>query len=162
MTSGEDRLAEFERVLDEYNTATGLAYIKYNSEVENCMSLTRAQINAMTVSDCSVYNMILTQYSAYLQMQFNRHRVRVDWATRELDLIVAKEASKYGYGDDKNFVKYDLVKNKIILANEAARVLNNIIKHASARTQELEQMSQKIAMVGRALYDVRMIKVKSE
>lgn len=160
--SSGDRLKDFEKVLNEYETGIGLGAIKYNAEVNACMSLTRAEINAMTPQECTVYNLILTQYSAFLQMEYNRNKTRNEWASRELDLIVAQEASKYGYGDDKNFVKYELVKSKIILANAGARALYGIIKHASARAQELEQMSTKIAMIARALFDIRMMKVKSD
>lgn len=160
--SSGDRLKEFEQVLDQYETSIGLKSIKYNAEVNACMSLTRAEVNAMTVQECTVYNLILTQYSAYLQMEYNRNKTRNEWATRELDLIVAQDASKYGYGDEKNFVKYELVKSKIILANAGAKALYGIIKHAAARAQELEQMSTKVSMIARALFDVRMMKVKSD
>lgn len=171
MTDGEnslppksmnDRLKEFEAILDEYETKIGLGGIRFNHEVEECLTLTRSQINAMTIQECSVFGLMIAQYSAFLQMQYNRQKTRMDWATRELDLIIAKDASKYGYGDDKNFVKYDVVKSKVIVANEAARILSNIIKHAAARAQELEQMSTKISMIGKSIFDIKMMKVKNE
>ncbi len=163
MTSGEiksqaDRLKEFEGLLEEYESNIGLQGVKFNAEVEPYLCLTRTQILAMTVQDCAIANLILTSYAAFLQAQFNRQKVRTEWAGRELDLIMSREASKYGYGDDKNFVKYEFVRGKVIGANEAAKNLNGIVKHASARMLELDQMSTKVSMIARSIFDVKMMK----
>lgn len=158
--SQTDRLAEFEKLLDDYENNIGINAVKYNPEVKLALSFTIEQIKTMTVQECAIFNLLLTQYSAFLQAQYNRQKVRAEYANRELDLIMSNEASKYGYGDDKNFVKYEFVKGKVIGANQAAKALYGIIKHASARMQELEQMSTKVSMIARAIYDVKMIKVK--
>jgi len=153
--SSQDKLKLFEKILDEYISTTGLPHIVRNSEVEGVLSLTRDELKGMTAEDCGINSFLLQQYATYIQKEHNRNNVRVQWATRELSLIVATQESRFRTGD---YMKYELLLNKIICGDIAAAALSKIVKYASARATELDQLSSKIGMMGRALIELQQTK----
>lgn len=157
--SNQDRLADFERVLNEYTDTLGFATIRYNTDVDQILELSRAQLRGMSTEDCGESAFILAQYAVFIQKEQNRQKVRIDWAERELSDIISREASNYGFGGDKGrYVKYDMIRSTVVSGNGAAKALNNIIRHAKARSLELDQISMNINIMSKCLIELQQTK----
>lgn len=158
--SYKERMKKFEAILDEYQKQNGLSHILYNSEIEGVLSLTREELSNLTAEQCGESQFLLAQYSAYLQKNYNRHNAKLKWAERELSNLVAKECHNYGDDNFMNNAKFQLILGKVIYGNEAAKVLNQIVNHASACVNELNDMSTKISFISKALGDLQQSKRK--
>lgn len=148
-----DRLKEYEEILDKYTSGVGLNYVLYNQEVERVLLLTYDQIQKLDSKGCDEYAYLLAQYSLIITKEINRNRARLMWAQKQLDLLVASQASRYtgGQAGNEKFIKYELLVNKVILADSSAQVLNKIILHATGRVTELDNISTKIDLMSRTL-----------
>jgi hypothetical protein len=93
-----------------------------------------------------------------LQKEKNRHSIRVDWANGELDLLIAREAGNYGMDGGKSFIKYELLRSRIVIADSAAQALYQIVKHARARVTEIDQMSYQMNIMSKALIELQQTK----
>jgi hypothetical protein len=148
----QDRLKEYEEVLDEYTKGFGLNYVMYNKEVEVILLLTYDQIKNLDSEGCDTYSYLLAQYSLTITKEINRNRARLAWAQKQLDLLVASQSKKYVGADEKaSFIKYELLVNRVVLADSSAQVLNKIVLHANGRVLELDNVSAKIDLMSRTL-----------
>lgn len=131
--SYNDKLKDFEKILDEYTNGIGLSSIRYNNECEQIIFMSQKELESLTPQECNVNAFTLSQYALYIKKEYNRNYTRKKWAERHLDLIVASQASSY----DK-YTKYDVIRSNIINSDTAAGTLHNIILHAESRCSELE------------------------
>ncbi len=157
--SAKDRLADFEKILNDYTAGIGLSRIQHNPEVGQIFTLTREELRGMDPEDCGECAVILSLYSSYIQTEQNRQQVRVDWAERELSHLIAREKDNYGFGGDKGkFTKYELLKSTIVVHDGAAKLLDQIITHARARAMTLDKISVNINLVSKSLIELQQTK----
>jgi hypothetical protein len=148
----QERLKEYEEILNKYTEGFGLQFILYNKEVEPVLGLVYDQIQNLDSDGCDSYAYLLNQYSLVLTKEINRNKARLNWAQKQLDLLVASQAKKYVGADEKaSFIKYELLCNRVILNDSSAQVLNSIILHAGGRVQELENIHIKIDLMAKTL-----------
>jgi hypothetical protein len=145
----DERLDDYEEVLDEYITQFGLNYVLYNKEVEQILLLTYEQIENLDSEGCDIYSYLLSQYSLIITKEINRHKAKLFWAQKQLELIIANQASRYTAND--KYIKYELLCSKIILADSSANALNRIMLHANGKVTQLENVSAKIDLMSRTL-----------
>jgi len=156
--SAKDRLKEFEALLNEYTQKIGTYGIVYPQDVTIILQLTKDHLRGMSPEDLGEDAFILSQYGLYLQKEKNRHSIRVDWANGELDLLIAREAGNYGMDGGKSFIKYELLRSRIVIADSAAQALYQIVKHARARVTEIDQMSYQMNIMSKALIELQQTK----
>ena len=156
--SAEDRLKDFEKVLNQYTDTLGFSTIRYNTDIDEILELTREQLRGMSTDDCGEASFLLAQYAVFIQKERNRQNVRIDWAERELSNIIVSEASNYFDSDRIKYTKYDFVKSTVIAGNGAAKVLENIIKHAKGRSIELDQIASNINVMSKCLIELQQTK----
>lgn len=155
----QDRLKEYEETLNKYIESIGINYILYNKEVEPVLLMTYEQLQKLDSQGCDMYSYLLAQYSLIITKEINRNKSRLNWAQKQLELLVANQAAKYsGPADKANFVKYELLVNRVILNDTSAQTLNKIILHASGRVQELDNISSKIDLMSRTLSNLSRTK----
>lgn len=138
----ESRLQEFQNKLKVYTDSIGLNKVSYNSDIEHIINLDRSILQKMSSMDCDESAFLLSQYANFLQKEENNYKIEVLWAEKHLERIVAENETNYTGGSQ--FVKYELLKQKVILGNSAAKALNGIIVNASARALALSQLSNKM------------------
>lgn len=147
--SQNEMLAKFEEIINEYENKIGLNRIKKSEEIDLILELTASDMSRMTALQCGEAAFILFQYSAYIQKEVNRHNVRKYWGEKQLEILLGKYGDQYGDG----YTKYEIRLAKLVIGDDAARLINKIIIHASARVMELHDMSNRINMMGRALLE---------
>ena len=149
----KEKLKTFERILDGYNDTTGISKIVHNTQVADFATLTHHEIIAFDAEQCSEIAYILSQYASYLQREKNRQTSRIIWAESEMSYLIGKNADNF----DK-FTKFELMRAKLIVANSAAAVLHEILKHAKSRQSELDQMSYTMNNMAKYMNDLAYAK----
>lgn len=142
----KDKLKQFEAILDQYDSKIGIDKIIYNNKVEEVLLMEENQLKNLDKAGLEEYSFLLAQYSALLNKEINRNKVRLFYAENQLSLIIAENYSSFS-----SFMKYDVMKSSVILSNTAASVLNNIILHANSRILEIENISQNVLMMAKIL-----------
>ena len=160
MTNGENKstakqkLAKYEEILKEYTEKIGISSVALNTEVISLLSLNSSDMESMAAEDCGIGAYILSQYALYLQQEYNRNKVRRDWADKEINLLLANNYSNYG----DQYTKWDAKKNMLIAADQHANALHQIIKHAETRISELQDTSSRISTMARYLESLQQTK----
>lgn len=149
--SYKEMLSSFEQILNAYNNSVGSDRIIYNKSVEDVLLMGYKELKNLDKQGCEEYSYLLAQYSAVLIKEQNRNSVRLIWAQDHLNRLIANNYDKY-VGD--RMMKFDLVKYMIINNDTAASYLNDIILHASARQQELNELSSKVYYMSSLLRDI--------
>ncbi len=149
----EERLEEFHKVLKQYTDGIGLNNIFYNSDVEVFLKLRKKQLQGLSIEDCSEGAYLLSQYSLFLQKELNKQKVRIMWANKHLDRIVANHELS-----SNTYIKYDLLRQKVVNGDSAASALNGIIVHATARATEVEGLMVNISQMAKYLSQLEFIK----
>jgi hypothetical protein len=153
----KQRLASFEKVLDEYKGKLGIGQITYNPiEVQECLDLSYEQLSKLTEEDCGIKAYILNRFAAYLNQENNRHQSRIEWANSNLLRLLAQTGSQYG----DSYVKHEVKLAALCAGNTTAETLNQILLHAKARAHELNDVAKHISMISRDLNNLRQSKRK--
>lgn len=147
-SSPKDSLKRFTDLLDEYVYSIGLP-IKKNTEVDDILTLTAQEMSAMTALQCGEAAFLIFQYAAYIQSEYNRNVVRLMWAEEQISSLLGKYGDQYG----DSYTKYDIRRARLCSGDDAAKIINQIRIHASARCEELKDISNKLTMMGRALLE---------
>lgn len=146
--SVEERLEKFERVISDYSNSVGLDKIIYNKEVDEVLYYSESQIKNLDREGCKEKAFLLSQYAATLQRETNKQNIRLNWAEKELDRLVAKLYSNYS---SSTYDKYEVVKGRILNGDSTAAALYTIIQNADARKTELTSMAYRVESMGAIL-----------
>jgi hypothetical protein len=140
--TAKDQLEEWDRILDEYETSTGLP--KYEntlipeSEVSLYFSMNRDHIEKLSPEDCLQISYRLSQLALHIQRTSNREIARYNWAEETIKEVIADDINNYkGYG----FLEKSL---QAIKHNDKASALNKIKKYAKQRSDRLSYLSGNI------------------
>lgn len=152
--SFKERLKEYESVLDQYNVKIGVAHILYHTEVNAIMLYNGDELRGLSAEECGEGAFILSNYAAFIQMEYNRQKARVEWAETELTKIIGSTGDRYGDG----YTKYELRKARCIADDSSAKVLGDIIRHAGGRAIQLEGIADGLRDMARYLNGLQFSK----
>ena len=99
----KERVDEWDRVLDEYESSIGLNTYASNTFVEEELNsyliMTRDQVEKLTPEDCAQISYRLAQFAFHIQRTLNRELARYNWAEETIKEVIADEINNYkGYG----------------------------------------------------------------
>lgn len=134
---GNEQLAKLNKMLDEYEN-----HVQFKTrggfEVENYLSMTKAQLEAMTPSQCGEIAAYLSAYSIYLQQQINRETAKAQWAESNVKLLLGRLIQEF---DD---YAYEAKKVQAIRSSETATKLEKLRIVAQARVTALNYLPSRI------------------
>ena len=140
--TSKDEIAEWDRILDEYETSIGIP--KYASdtlpetELNTYLTMSRDALEKMTVDDCGQISYRLAQFAFHVQRTLNRELARYNWAEDTIKETIADEINNYkGYG-------YVEKSSQAIKHNDRASSLQKIKKYAKQRADRLTYLASSI------------------
>lgn len=155
--SVKDSIATLDSFLDRHNKGIGLGKIQLNTEAEQFLNLTYSELNKYDEQECNVASYILEQYALFLQKYTNRLQARHDWASDNIEKIVARLAMNYG---DK-FTKYEMRKQMIIADNEYAGALYAIVMETKVKSADIAFIVRNITSISNTLKSLAISKFKA-
>lgn len=140
--NSKEELAEWDKILDEYETSIGLSNYSAESLSENelgqYLTMSRDALEKLTIEDCAQIAYRLAQFSFHLQRTSNRETARYNWAEESIKEIIADDINNYkGYG-------YIEKSTQAIKHNDKANALNKIKKYAKQRSDRLMYLASSI------------------
>ena len=156
-SSVKDRIDTLDSFLDSHNKALGLGKVQLNTEAQQFLSLTYSELNRYNEQECNIASYILEQYALYLQKYTNRLQAKHDWASDNIEKIVAKLAMNYG---DK-FTKYEMRKQMIIADNEYAGALHAIVMETRVKSADIAFIVKNITSISNTLKSLAISKFKA-
>ncbi len=155
--SVKDSINTLDSFLDRHDKGIGLGKIQLNTEAEQFLNLTYSELNKYDEQECNVASYILEQYALFLQKYTNRLQARHDWASDNIEKIVAKLAMNYG---DK-FTKYEMRKQMIIADNEYAGALYAIVMETRVKSADVAFIVKNITSISNTLKSLAISKYKA-
>ncbi len=138
-----EKLAEVETKLAQFEEENGLPPLKKSlSSRKDYTELTYEEIQQMSAEELENASIILVNLANYLQRKINLYTSRCRWATNLLDLVIAQE------GEPHKFCSFAERKGRVILGNEYANRLNNVIINSQLRIDRLNFLPSGIKKVG--------------
>lgn len=125
-----------------------------NSEIEEALNLTYDQLRAISRDECYILSYKLLQYSVYIQKLKNRYANIKRWADNNINIMIGLEASNYG----NTYTKFEEKKLLVIANNEYAKVLNQIWLKYGALENELEEISNRVNYISKALQEIKNVR----
>lgn len=155
----KEQVAEWDKVLDEYENSIGLGkYIENvhlsENELNTYLTMSRDEIEKQTPESCAEIALRLGQYAFFIQRTLNREIARYNWAEETIKETIADDINNYkGYG----YVEKSL---QAIKHNDKASGLNKIKKYAKQRMDRLSYLSNNLKNLSDILLNVQKAKVK--
>lgn len=154
--TSKEEVAEWDRVLDEYEGSIGLS--KYvaealpETELNEYLTMPRDALEKLTVDDCGQIAYRLAQFAFHLQRTINRENARINWAEDTIKEVIADDINNYkGYG-------YIEKSAQAIKHNDKANTLNKIKKYAKQRSDRLTYLSSAVKNLSDILISVQKSK----
>jgi len=151
-----ERLARFERSVDDYINSKHLCVIGFNLEAVGVLNLTMEDLKNLSSEDCVAGSYVVFAYASYIQEEYNQNLVKLNYATDSLRQIVANEMGQF----DK-YTKHEIKQQHVINNNEFATKIDNIRKHAQARVDRLSEKIRDIRRMGESLLELARRKAYS-
>jgi len=145
--SVKKRVEVLDSYLDNFSKGIGLGKVQLNIEAQQFLNLTYSELNKYDEQECNVAAYILEQYALFLQKYTNRLQARYEWASDNIEKIVAKLAMNYG---DK-FTKYEMRKQMIIADNEYATALYAIVMETKVKIADIAFIVRNITSISNTL-----------
>ena len=146
----DEKIAELDKLLDDYSTALGTAAIQNDKDIETILEMSHEHLKLMDGEECGIWSFRVARYASFLQKEINRHTAKNKWAEHNLKIIVAKNQANYG---DK-YTKHEVKRDMIIAENSYAQVLNKMILQTMLRVEELNFLSTRIHTMSTILLDI--------
>jgi len=140
----KEQLDKLDSVLDEYERGMGLPLYSSESQDESIkkyMTLSRTEIEKLTLEECAEVALLLGGFSFYLQRSYNREMARVNWAESSLKSMIAGRESQYSGSWDSQYhqaVKNDGYSSKLL----------SIKRYAQQRADRITYLSTSIKNLG--------------
>jgi hypothetical protein len=138
--TAKERLDQVEAVLDEYEGKLGIGGYSedfHDQSVKKYMSMSRQQMEKITVEECAEAALLLGGFSFYLQRSYNREVARVNWATSNLKKMISGREDQYRGSWDSQY--YQAVKE-----DGYATKLDNIKTYAQQRADRLTYLATSV------------------
>ncbi|MAZ56606.1 hypothetical protein CL653_02345 [bacterium] len=146
-----ERLENFEESVDNYINSNFLSIINFSPEdCAKALNLKAEELSALKASECTTYAYLIYTYANHLQEEVGKNNIKLNFATDNLQRIIAEEINNYGF--DK-YTKHEIKVQQIINSNEFASKLELIRKHAQARVDRLTDKVRDVRRMAETLLE---------
>jgi hypothetical protein len=148
----KDRLEKLNAVLAEYERKSGLPNKPIEHESEQYISITKAELKAMSADECGEAAVLLAQLSLYLQRIINEEHSRFSWAEESIKKIIAPMLS--------NYKAYSFEERKLCAINDniEAQTLDKVRVNAKIRIDRMSYLATRIEFLSKTFLDLQRSK----
>lgn len=132
----DTRLEEVNNILDKYVKSVGIDIQASSDNISIYFNLSSDQIKSMTAEECDEAAVLLSQKSAQIQVEINRHTRIKNWANENINAFIANQIIN---STDK-FTKYEMKRISVIQQNEYTNKLYGILRTSQAYLDALEYL----------------------
>jgi hypothetical protein len=151
--TADERLAELDRILDEYELRLGVPALtgedEVTTEARRVLDLPPSELRKMSAIDCGVAAHVMEQFGRRVQQAVNREQARVTWADRSINRIIAKKVNNYkGYSFEER-------KLQAINDDDAASKLDEIRVKAQLRIDRISYLAARASGQAKTLLSIK-------
>lgn len=148
--SGEERYNVFIANLESWISASGIAKIECNPEVEKTLNMRQSDLRQLSHNECLELSYELYAYSEYLDSILAQQQTVLNWADDSIWYIISDKVDQYGTKYTKWQEKYFRAVKENPLASEIIKVKNT----ASARVKVLENKINTVKRLSDILFSL--------
>jgi len=152
-----DKIANLDKMLDEFNTKIGVKFSKSNL-AEVIINYSSDDIRALSEEECLESAYVLYSHAGYIQKESNRLDARIRWLNRCIQIETADKIKMYGD-------KYTSFQERLLLingdkTNEYMSRLQDVLMHCEIRKEEISFISSRISAMANLLENAKRLKNK--
>jgi hypothetical protein len=130
------KLEELEAILQSYVEQHKVGKIAASGRVEQLLQYGGDDIRRMSDEECGEAAWELRRHAAYIQSVINHEKAVINWATRNIDLKIAKRIEQYS----GQYASFEQKKLQAINDNDVTRNLYILRTYAENRVSKLEYL----------------------
>lgn len=153
MSYVDDKLAEIVSKIEEQDRLFNLMSVNADLTCPTYLSMSEDDISKLSSEELAIAEIKLNSFAMCIQKNSNTSNAIKNWAERSLSLLVAKE-----YDTFDKYMKYEVRRDSVIISNEYAKKLYEIISKHSIIIDEMSFLSQNIHHVSSAFGRLAMIR----
>ena len=154
--SNDERLAELDRILDEYESRLGIPVLTGEDavtvEARRILSIAPQNLRKMSALDTAEAAFVMGQYAHRLQQAINREQARVTWATQSILKIIGNKVKDY------RGVSFEERRLQAVRDNDSAIRLEEIRVKAQLRIDRVSFLSGKANDLAKTLLSLKNAK----
>tara|TARA_B100001559_G_scaffold296604_1_gene279823 strand:+ start:275 stop:766 length:492 start_codon:yes stop_codon:yes gene_type:complete len=127
-----EQLEKYLEQLDSWTTESNSNYASFHGEYIEAANMSMSELQNLTQADIFDYAYLLQGYATYLQDEFNRHQIIVDWCNNQIEILVQKYRNEFGQYQKHEQRRYQLIAENIFVAK-----VNNMLQVADSRLTSL-------------------------
>lgn len=150
-------MEQVQAALDVYERTLGLLHNNTvdEAEINNYFCMKRNDIDQLSPLDCQEISIRLTQYSFFIQRNYNAEQSRLSWCEAEINKYVCDKVDQVG----SQYTKYD---NKIYLLAKTDEYLSKLLtirNYAKLRVERLSYLGASIKNLADVFSSCSKIKI---
>ena len=150
------QMEKLDAALDEYETKVGLSGFsethEHESEVKKYMSMSREQMERLSLEDCAQAAILLAGFSFHLQRCFNRETARAKWAGNKIKSLISGKEAQYRGSWDSQYAQ-------AVNENSHTKDLLRLKNYAEQRAERLTYLATSVKNVGDLVVNLQRAKV---
>ena len=135
------QMEKLDVALDEYESKVGLSNFSEThaneSEVKKYMSMSREQMESLSIEDCAQAAILLGGFSFHVQRCYNREMARVKWADSKIKSIISGKENQYRGSWDSQW-------GQAVKENSHAKDLLRLKNYAQQRAERLTYLASSV------------------
>jgi hypothetical protein len=150
----EDKLEKFDKSIFDFQNHCGLPVNKLPcslDEIKDYLNLNKSHIDALSIDDCHLICIRLTQYTLFLQRTINTEKNKINFLNNEIMKTVARKVANYRGA-------WDVQKQCAIDDNEYASEAQETLLKITARHDSLQNITFSIKSLIEQINNVRYTK----
>ena len=139
--------------LDNWIAESNSNYSSFHGEYIEAANMSIADLKNITQEDIFDYAYLLQGYATYLQDEFNRHQIIVDWCNNQIETLVQKHREDFGQYQKHEQRRYQLVAENVFVhkVNSMLQVAQSRLTSLNGKIWELKQKSNILLEKGKRL-----------
>jgi len=157
MKTVDEKLDHLNKILDEYETLSGLPRFQsseLSDEINGYLTMDTTTMEKLHINDCGNIAARLSQQSFYLQRAYNREVAQVTSVKVAFDKCLAQNICNYS-----TYMKHDMIIASIVNENEYAKTLQDIMMRATQRINRLHALSDRLSDLSNKFLAIQRAKI---
>ena len=119
--------------LDDYITDSNSNYATFHAEYLEASNMSLDELKNLPHEELFNYSYLLQGYATYIQDEYNRHKIIVNWCNNQIERLVAKHRESFN-----PYTKHDQRRHIIVAENSFAAKVGQMLEKAESRLTTLE------------------------
>lgn len=154
MSNIDEKRQKAQNIISHYVKKVGLGKIQIDNEVENILSLSKAEIRRMSPEECGEAAFLIAKESMYVQLEINRISADINWCENYIFFLISETIDSAG----GRYTPFEYRKPIAIKQNDVALQLQTAINNAKLQLESIAYVPSRLQSIEKTLLELQHTK----